>query len=111
MSLLDGRDTVAVHVPHLSKDEWGTMKRDSESIVAVACTVQWQTPGQSGDLEIAPGTDVIVIAREWPGKSGCRFEWDGCWFEQAGVAKHLRGSVATEHFEVHARLIENLEVV
>lgn len=107
MSLLDGRSSVTVMVPVLEPDEWGTLSRSGESPVEVACSPQWQRPGQSGDLVTAPGTSLVVVARDWPGVPGCRFRWGSDWFEQVGVAKRLYGSSVTAHFEVLARLIES----
>lgn len=107
MSLLDGRDEITIHVPVFSDDDWGTKTPTGTRTEKVTGTIIWGTPATASDLTVVPGTAVRVIAREWSGVSGCKFECGGAWFEQDGVTEHFHGSPLTEHYEVRGVLIEN----
>lgn len=109
MSLLDGRSEVTVHVPVMGRDEFGTLRQVSSEPVRVRCTPQWLTSKDAGDVEMAPGSTLRVIARDWPGQAGTVFDWRGDRFEQAGPGKRMYGSPRTAHWEVLARHVGRIE--
>ena len=64
---------------------------------------------RAGDVEMAPGSTLRVIARDWPGQAGTVFDWHGDRFEQAGPGKRMYGSPRTAHWEVLARHVGRIE--
>lgn len=105
MSLLEGRTRVKVFPRVRAVDEYGEVSAVAGEPVFVDCTVQWGKPNEATDLVVSPATGVTVIGRVWAGGEGCRFEWDGCVFEQVGHTAKFYGSALTAHFEVFGRLI------
>ena len=106
MSLLDGRSEVTVHVPVMGRDEFGTLRQVSSEPVRVRCTPQWLTSKDAGDVEMAPGATLRVLARAWPGQAGPVCDGHGARF---APCKRMYGSPRTAHWEVLARHVGRSE--
>ncbi|MDY6143744.1 MAG: hypothetical protein SPI14_06030 [Arcanobacterium sp.] len=107
MNLLDGRDTVTVHVGEYRRNEWGMIEHTDPAPHVVRCSPQWVTVGELTGLGITSRSRIRIIARHWPGTPGCRIQWGRLEFRQVDEAKRFSGSPRTAHVEVDADLVSD----